>query len=520
VHAAFGACAREELRPIGTRHQQAAALMAAAHNYVSGKLSAVALVSSGVAASNALTGTIVARDNGWPLIVLAGAAPQEPRDYGHFTALDVEPLFRPVTKASMTLSRTSDIAEAIREAFAVAMTGRPGPVMLQLPADVLNGPTLPSAASIACPAPTKPIDRRSLDEAARWLRAAARPLVILGKGARWNDGYVDVQALVDTLRLPFVTSPIARGYLSDDHPECLTAVTWDAQRDADVILLLGARFDWTFRHGTQIAPDALLIQVDVHEAELGRNRRADLAIHGDIRVFVRGLLERWPAAVKEAAADRRDMNWINTLQRRRRSVIARRQAECTIAGDSIAPAQLARAIGRALPPGAITVLDGNLILAECQRHITVHDAVSRLTPGNSGCMGTGIPFAIGAKLASPKRTVVAVCGDFAFGLNAFEMETAVRHKIPIIVVVANNDGHGGAAREREMFRDGHAERVSMFGAGLRYSELMRTFGGFGEHVDSLKALDSALARAITADTPACINVALDQHAAYPSEQPL
>jgi thiamine pyrophosphate-dependent acetolactate synthase large subunit-like protein len=212
-----------------------------------------------------------------------------------------------------------------------------------------------------------------------------------------------------------------------------------------------------------------------------------------------------------------DARWIERLVSRRSEAISKRERDTGAAGASIAPAQFARTLDRALPRGAITVLDGNLVMRECQRHMPVHEPVCRLTPGNNGCLGVGIPYAIGAKLACPERPVVAICGDFAFGLSAFEMETAVRHRIPIVVIVANNDGNAGAMSQRDMFPDGHPDRVSMYEPRLRYAELMRVFGGHAEQVDDIEELGPALARALAADGPACINVALDPNAPFPRD---
>ena len=513
VYRTFAACVKRGLRAIGAHHQHAATLMATAHNYVAGTQAAVALVSSGGATSNALTGVIIARDNGWPLVLLAGAVPREPRDYGYFTELDAETLYRPVTKWAATVQSTSDIERAIRDAFSIAARGRPGPVVLSLPADVLEASAFGVTPYRASPAAPQAIDERVLDDAARRMLAARRPLLILGKGTRWGDAFRDVRRLVDALELPFVTSPIARGYVPDEHPQCFNTIRWTAQRDADVVLLLGARLDWTFRHGTQIAPDASLIQVDLHAAELGRNRAAALPICGDVGAFTRGLVAR----VSSAGATRspRDEAWLDMLHTSRAREAERLEHDHPDGGERIAPTRFAQALAEALPADAITVLDGNLVLAACERHIRVQHPVHRLTPGSNGCMGSGIPFAIGTALARPSQPVVAVCGDFAFGLSAIEMETAVRHRVPIVVVVANNDGNAGAGHEREMFPQGHGERVSMFGDGLRYSELMRTFGGHAEHVDRLEDVEPALRRALAANAPACINVALDPQAPFP-----
>jgi 2-hydroxyacyl-CoA lyase 1 len=513
VHATFGACALEGLRPIGTRHQQAAVLMAAAHNYVAGGTAAVALISSGPASSNALTGVVVAHQNAWPLVVLAGGVPSEPPDYGYLTQLDAETLFRPVTKLSVTAARTSDIVPLIHEAFAVAMRGRPGPVVVQLPADVLDDFGHASSLRVR-PESTAEVDPQPVDAAARLLAGARRPLLVLGKGARWNDAYLDVRALVEALDLPFVTSPMARGLLPDEDRRCYNAVAWNAIAGADVVLMLGARLDWTFRHGSSIGADAALIQVDIHEEELGRNRAAAVPVHADLRVFVRALLRALGGG--EATRERRDLPWTDDLDRRRGDAMREQELEAKNTGrDPVTPSDLARTLSRTLPADAVTVLDGNLTLAACQRRMPVNDAVCRLTPGNSGCMGVGIPFAIGAKLARPRRPVIAVCGDFAFGLSAFELETAVRHGIGIIVVVSNNDGNAGALREKELFPHGHPERIAMYCPGIRYDALMRAFGGFAAHVGDFESLEPALREALATGGPACINVAVDPHAQFP-----
>ena len=161
----------------------------------------------------------------------------------------------------------------------------------------------------------------------------------------------------------------------------------------------------------------------------------------------------------------RDPHWLARLCRRRAEVVQARSLEARATGSLITPAALAQSLDDALPHDALTVLDGNLCLAYCQRHIVARQPVSRLTPGNSGYLGVGISYAIGAKLARPDRPVVAVGRDFAFGLNAIELETAVRNRIPILVLVANNDGNAGALADHRMLGDESPERVARFTPG-------------------------------------------------------
>ncbi len=181
------------------------------------------------------------------------------------------------------------------------------------------------------------------------------------------------------------------------------------------------------------------------------------------------------------------------------------------------PWRLARELRDALPKDAITVFDGNLVMAACQRMIPAHFPASRLTPGSSGGLGVGIPYAVAAKIEHPERPVVAICGDFAFGLGAMELETAVRHHVPIVVVVANNDGNSGSLRQRMHLGDGGAESVMMFLPGLRYDRIMEMFGGRAEHVDRPEDIGPALTRAIADGRAACINVAVDPDAPFPAD---
>ena len=238
VYDTFAACARENIRLIGTHHQQPAALMAAAHNYFAGRQQAASIVSTGVPAANALSAAAVARDNCWPLVILAGAVPQAAGDAGYFMALDATELYRPVAKWAARVPETHAIPAFLAKAFQIAMNGRPGPVLVELPEDVLTGLTLGcsappvESATRYAPEPEPPM----LQRVAAALIGAKRPLLIVGKGVRWAAPFAELRELVDALALPFITSPIGRGAIPDSHPLCMNAVRWVAQAQADVVL--------------------------------------------------------------------------------------------------------------------------------------------------------------------------------------------------------------------------------------------------------------------------------------------
>ena len=519
VYDTFAACSRENIRVISTRHQQPAALMASAHNYFGGRQAAVTLVSAGAPTANTAGAVVAAFDNCWPLVVLAGSVPLAAREMGYFMALDAARLFDPITKCTLRVEKTGAISGRIAEAFDIAMSGRPGPVLVELPEDVLTG-----MASDALFAPHAASDQRSahldatkIGRLATALASARRPLLIAGKGVRWGAPFAHLRELVETLRIPFIFSPIARGAISDDHPLCMTAVQTTAPSEADLILLLGARLDWNLRYGSQIAARATVIQVDVHAAELTRHARTDIGVQADAACFLRTLLHRLTPAERALARDARDEAWLDSLVRMRAEIRARREAKASLDAPVISPMRLARELRDALPRDAITIFDGNLTMAACERMIGAHAPASRLTPGTSGCMGVGIPYAIAAKLACPERPVVAICGDFAFGLSAMELETAVRHAVPIVIVVANNDGNGGSLREKMHMNNASREPLTMYQHGLRYDMIARIFGGRAQHIEDACDIGPALAEAIASNLPTCINIAVDPDAPFPSD---
>ncbi len=519
VYETFAACVETGLRTIGTHHQHPAAMMAAAHNYFAGRQVAVTIVSAGAPAAIALGAIVAARDNCWPLVVLAGTAPQEAADLGYFMALDAAEIYRPVTAWLTRVSRTDDIPDSIAQAFAEAMNGRPGPVLVQLPENVLTGFAVASGrhhspSGAPCIPPPNPA---TIQQVMALLTEARRPLLIIGKGVRWSSPFAELSQLVDVLALPFLTSPIGRGAIPDDHPLCMNAIPWVTQSEADLVLVVGARLDWTFRYGQLIARDTPVVQVDMHAPEFARNRKVTLGVHADVGHFLRSLLEQVVMIQPDSALARRDHAWLTKLKETRQQTEARRNARACGDTSPMSPWRLARELRDALPRDAISIFDSNLVLAACQRMIPAYLPASRLTPGTSGCLGGGIPFAIAAKLVNPERPVVAVCGDFAFGVSAMELETAVRHHVPIIVVVANNDGNGGSRRHRMHFGDDDSEPIMMFQRGLRYDRIMDVFGGYAEHVDQPEDVGPALRRAIASQRPACINVAVDPDAPFPDD---
>ena len=503
----IGACVRAGLKVTGTRHQQAAVMMAAAHNYVAGRPVAVAVVSAGVAVTNAITGVSVAQQNGWPVLLLAGAVDRSIHGDAAFMAFDGMVTLAGLAKACFRVDAVDRVQRVLAEALQAAVDGRPGAVYVELPEDCLAARVALVSSSADMPRPARtpaPCDPVALRQAADLLVGARRPLVVFGKGVRWDDAYSTLRELVEQLPAPFIASPMGRGLLSDCHPLARTADQARLLGAADVLLVVGARLNWTFRHGAGIAPDARIIQIDCAAEAFDEGPPRAVTLCGTAATILPSLLEGVRKR-RTAGTHRPSAHWPPALTV---------PTVGPLLGDTAtrrpAPGELAAVLARLLPPDAVVVLDGNVTLLAAQQHIAARTPLSRLTPGTSGCMGTGLPFALGAAQASPGRPVILVTGDMALGLNFFEFETAVRHGVPVVVVLVNNDGPSGARRQRKVMPEDCDQPVLVYQDGLRYDEMARQLGAYAEYADTLDALPAALERALACGRPALIQIQVDQ----------
>jgi 2-hydroxyacyl-CoA lyase len=515
VRETFAKCGELGIRLIGVRHQQAGVMMAVAQNYITGRLSAVSILSAGTGVTNAATGILIARDNCWPVIVLGGRRPLSMKGMGSFQELDAVPIYESITKWSATVEATSSIPTFLERAFKVAISGRPGPVYLDLPEDVLTGLAIRSDVVVpnceGLPAP----DTRAIMRTADILLSAKRPAIVIGKGVRWSEPYRELAQLVNDYGIPFITSAMGRGYLPDDHLLCCNDARSLLMSKADAVLFLGARLDWSFRYGSEFAADVKLIQVDVHASEIGVNKSPTVGIVGDVKEVLQQIL-----AHMKSSGDERDEPelalWRGILTKERKSKQNKWKPLINAQSLPMTPYRMLKEIRDVLPRDAICILDGNVFMAAAQQVLPAYVPASRFTAGSNGCLGVGIPFGIGAKLAHPDRLVVVICGDTAFGFNAMDLETAVRHGVAVIVVVVNNEGNCGALMQKAFFpADG--ERVTMFQPDIHYENIMRAFGGHAEFVDRPEQLRPALERSAAQNIPACINVRVDPYTAYPQD---
>ena len=491
------------VRAIDTHHEQAASYMAHAWGRLKQR-PGVCMGCSGPGATNLVTGAANAFVDAAPLIAIGGSSPKINQAMDAFQDIDQVSVFRPITKWAEQILDARRIPDIVASAFRQATTGKPGPVYLDLPGDVLGQPVEESQITWAPrnkPTPRSLGDPGAVKEAVALLSRAERPLIIGGSGVWWSDAAAAFQRFVEATGIPFYTTPISRGMVPEDHELAFLNARVKAFAEADVLLVVGTRFNYVIQFGRapRFAADVKVIHVDVNPTELGHNRTADVPIAGDARAVLEQLL----AEAKGKVDPRRFAAWTGRL----RVLDAEKQAESDKAMSTdqmpVHPLRLCKEVRDFLKRDAILVVDGQEILNYGRQSIPTFVPGHRLNSGAFGCMGVGLPFGVGAKVANPDTQVVVLHGDGSYGINAMEIDTAVRHRVPVIVVVSNNGGWTGDPQGNKPGRNlGH----------LRYDLMAQAFGAHGELVDKPHEIRPALERAAASGKPAVVNVITDPKA--------
>ena len=469
----------------------------------------VAAVTAGPGGCNALTAVVNARNSDSPVVLLGGQAETGRHDQGGLQETPHVRILEPVTKWAQSCGQAKRLPEFVSDAFRHASTPRTGPAFLEVPWDVLFdevvAATVDWKAASRSPVPmwAHPDEVR---RAAEILGAAERPAVIAGTSLRWSSEAAGLRALADTLRAPIYLNSLARGALPPDHPYFLSLSRSKALEEADVILNLGAPFDFRLGYGQApaIAADARVIMADVAGDTIGHNRAVDIGLVGDVGIIARQLA----ASLKELPI-REPTAWLDRL----RSVESARQTKLDEGAASaqrpVHALRLAHEIDRFVGEDTIVVGDGGNIVASGSKIIRAPWPGSWLDPGRFGCLGMGLPFALAAKLARPDKRVLALLGDGAFGISGMEIDTLVRHRVPVVAVVGN-DGAWAQIRGPQIGLYGEARAVATrLGDATRYDEVAKALGGHGECVDDPDEIGPAIERAFASGKPAVINVLVD-----------
>lgn len=513
---------RYGIRHVNCRHEEGAVHLAEGYARIA-RRPAVVFGSPGPGAANMLAGLTSAFAEGHAILAIGATRRRrttDPDRGGAWQATDLVEMARPIAKSSAMVRQGERLPEMVRAAFRAMLTGRPGPAYLSIPDELLGQEIEESEAPVFEAARYRVTsvgagDAAAIARAADLLASAKRPALHAGKGVLWAGAAAEFNALADHLGAVTTTSMGARGTVPEDHPRYFHLFDQQgsaaARGDADVQLVVGSRLGeydfWGLPPSWSDPVATKTIQIDADAGSIGLHRPVDVPIVADARASLGALLE----AVRARTPARGDTPKLAAY--REKSALTMAQGSQYLMQEAKAgvhPAHLMMAVRSFSPRDAITVLDGgNTVLWGVAFH-PIFEPQSFLYSVKMGYLGTGIPFAVGAKLAAPSRTVVCVTGDGAAGFNVMEMETALRAGAPVVVVVAVDEGWG---MERSAFRFGGHQIDPSLGIDLapatRYDRLAEAIGCHGEYADTFDAVVPALESAAASGKPALVHVAVD-----------
>jgi acetolactate synthase-1/2/3 large subunit len=507
----YDGCVSEDMAVVDMRHEQACAHAADAYARLTRNLG-VALVTAGPGVTDAVTGVANAYSARSPLLLIGGAAPLGLRGLGALQETEQVALLKPITKGAWTVAETRQIPEVLTTAIRTARTGRPGPIFVEIPVDLL----MTAIEDRLAPIPTSYVHTRPLladpDDVVRLahlISRAERPIAIAGSGVYWDGAAGSLGEFSTASGLPVFMNGAGRGCLPPEHPSAFAQSRGWALANADLVIVLGTPLDFRLGYGRSpsFAEDARVVMIDCDPVELGRNRPLELGLAGHIGRVLDQLAEILPVALPA-----RFEEWRRRVGAKEREGRAALEAEAASAAVPISHYRWAREIAAAITPETIVVGDGGDVVGCASKFVPVSEPGQWLDPGPFGCLGVGPPFAIAAKLLHPDRRVLLIAGDGAFGLNGMEMETAVRFGLPIAVVIGN-DGGWGQIRNPQLSFFGAERAVGTSLPFTRFDQMVEALGGRGVYVTEPQEIRPALDKALASDRPYCVNVALDP-AAY------
>ncbi|XP_056235640.1 2-hydroxyacyl-CoA lyase 1 [Seriola aureovittata] len=509
------------IKYVGMRNEQAACYAASATGYLTGRPGAC-LVVSGPGLIHALGGMANANMNCWPVVVIGGSSDRNQETAGAFQEFPQVEACRLYSKFSARPSSLEAIPSVIEKAVRTSLYGRPGACYVDIAGDMVNAKVDRSKVRVVscCPAPPVSLaDHGAITQAISVLKAAKRPLVIVGKGAAYGRAEIALREFVEMSGLPFLPTPMGKGVLPDDHPNCVAAARSRALLQADVVLLLGARLNWILHFGLppRFDPDIKVIQVDLCAEEMGNNVRPAVALLGDINAIVTQLLT---CVRQDGWKYPSDTEWWNSLKDK---IAANAKISKALALQSTLPMNyytVFHHVSQLLPHDCIIVSEGANTMDIGRTMLNNYLPRHRLDAGTFGTMGVGLGFAIAAaaveRSENKGRRVVCVEGDSAFGFSGMEVETMCRYNLPVVIIVVNNNGiYSGVDPEtwKEMAKMGDLTSIAPPVTLLpeaRYDEIMTAFGGRGFLVRTVEELCSALQLSLTDwEKPSLLNVLID-----------
>src|SRR4051794_30209394 len=499
------------MRILDVRHEQTAVFAAEAVGKLT-RVPGLAVLTAGPGVTNGISAVTQAQFSGSPLVVVGGRAPANRWGMGSLQELDHPPLLAPVTKLARTVPATQDIADAVDEAFVLAASSHRGPTFLDVPMDQFFDRS---------PARERPSDgwRRiepdpdALAEVAALLAEADRPVLVIGTDV-WADGAEEAALrFAEETGIPVVTNGMGRGVVPGGHPQLVTKARSKAFGTSDLVVVVGTPLDFRLGYGVfggkDGAPQAQVVHLADSPGQVSGHAKLAGAVSGDLTWILDGLLRGLAEQLRKP-----DWSpWLTDLRAAVATAVDRDEALLRSASDPIHPARIYGELLSRLADDAVVVGDGGDFVSFAGKYVEPQRPGGWLDPGPYGCLGAGLGAAIGARLCRPSAQVVLLLGDGAAGMSLMDVDSLVRHGLPVVMICGNNSAWGLEKQTMQMI---YGYDVA---AGLapqtRYDEVVRALGGGGETVTRPAQIGPALDRAFAAGTPYLVNVITDVGAAYP-----
>ena len=503
----YDAAVKRGVGIVDVRHEQTAAFAAEGMAKLT-RHPGVTMLTAGPGVTNGISAVTTAWFNGSPLVVVGGRAADARWGIGSLQEFDHVPVLAPITKHAATVHATGDIATALRDALRLAHTPHRGPVFLDFPLDVLFGNAESWLPPWVTPVGAEP-DPDEVARAASLLAQAQRPALIAGTDVYWDGAWEELRAAVEHLRVPTFVNGLGRGCLPADHELAFSRTRSLLRREADVVVVVGTPLD--FRLGFGDFGAAQVVHVVDHPDRRAAHVQLAAAPAGDLRAVL--------AAFADHTGARADHEpWIARLRDAERAEVAAEQQLLSAEGDPIKPARVYGELRAELDRDAVVVCDGGDFVSYAGKFLDSNVPGHWLDPGPYGCLGTAMGYAIAARLARPDKQVVVMLGDGAAGFSLMDVDTLVRHRLPVVIVVGNN-GIWGLEKHPMQMLYGYDVAADLQ-PGTRYDQVVAALGGAGEVVERAEDLRPALRRAFASGVPCLLNVLTDPADAYPRKSSL
>jgi 2-hydroxyacyl-CoA lyase 1 len=500
------AAQKEGIKFYGFRNEQSAGYAASVAGYLT-KKPACCITVSGPGMLHALPGLLNATSNCWPMLLLSSAPDSRKLQQGAFQEAPQLNVAAAYAKYSARVESLVRLPMLLEQAMRSSVYGRPGGVYIEIPGDVINS-KINENEILHRPAvgDVEPISAhpKYVEEALRLLSDAKRPLLIFGKGAAYSRAGDELLKFVETTKIPFLASPMGKGLISDLHPLSVGAARSLALKQADVVLLVGARLNWMFDFGSsqQFSPEVRFIKVDISAENVHDNVRAAVPLVGDAREVIGQLnssLSSRPFTVDESG------QWWKDLKQKNEANKALLEKQCQDTSFPLMYHGVLSEIRKYITDDVILVNEGANTMDFGRVVFSNTQPQQRLDAGTLATMGVGVGYAIAAAIVSPNKKVIAVEGDSAFGFSGMELETICRYQLPVSVIIINNNG---IYRGVDTIDQNSPIPPTVLSPNARYEKMMEAFGGKGYYASTIEEVRNVLHDALVTNKhlPSCVNI--------------